>query len=180
MEHKRKLKEEYGIEPWTFVQRLGDAVLVPAGCPHQARNLKSCTSISIDFVSAESVGQCIRLSTEYRRLPKYHSFKEDKLQVKGLVLSAVCQAVQYLDKIDDITLRSPFAPPFEHGNVRQNPAQQGEKPSILQMRRELERMKLALETKGHLFQPHMKDYLLKEITLLTNKINSSAGGSSSS
>ncbi|KAL8042472.1 hypothetical protein ABFX02_09G053200 [Erythranthe guttata] len=81
MEHKRKLKEEYGIEPWTFVQRLGDAVLVPAGFPHQARNLKSCTSISIDFVSAESVGQCIRLSTEYRRLPKYHSFKEDKLQV---------------------------------------------------------------------------------------------------
>ncbi|KAL8044937.1 hypothetical protein ABFX02_08G078600 [Erythranthe guttata] len=179
MEHKRKLKDEYGIEPWTFVQRLGDAVLVPAGCPYQARNLKSCTSMSIDFVSAESVGQCIRLSTEYRRLPKNHSCKEDKLQVKGLVLSAVCQAVQYLDKIDAMTLRSPFAPPFEHGNVRHNPAQQGERPSILQMRRELERMKLALVTKGHLFQPHMKDYLLKEITLLTNKINSSAGSSSS-
>ncbi|XP_012857070.1 PREDICTED: lysine-specific demethylase JMJ25-like [Erythranthe guttata] len=179
MEHKRKLKDEYGIEPWTFVQRLGDAVLVPAGCPYQARNLKSCTSMSIDFVSAESIGQCIRLSTEYRRLPKNHSCKEDKLQVKGLVLSAVCQAVQYLDKIDAITLRSPFAPPIEHGNVRHNPAQQGERPSTLQMRRELEKMKSALVMKGHLFQPHMKEYLLKEITLLTNKINSSAGSSSS-
>ncbi|BBG97278.1 hypothetical protein Prudu_006347 [Prunus dulcis] len=40
LEHKRKLKEEYGIEPWTFIQKLGDAVLIPAGCPHQVRNLK--------------------------------------------------------------------------------------------------------------------------------------------
>ncbi|MCE3051885.1 hypothetical protein HAX54_051131 [Datura stramonium] len=39
-EHKRRLKEEYGIEPWTFVQKLGEAVFVPAGCPHQVRNLK--------------------------------------------------------------------------------------------------------------------------------------------
>ncbi|KAL0350359.1 UNVERIFIED_CONTAM: Lysine-specific demethylase [Sesamum radiatum] len=40
MEHKRRLKEEYGIEPWTFIQKLGDAVFIPAGCPHQVRNLK--------------------------------------------------------------------------------------------------------------------------------------------
>ncbi|XP_023749323.2 lysine-specific demethylase JMJ26 isoform X2 [Lactuca sativa] len=40
MEHKRKLKEEFGIEPWTFVQKLGDAVFIPAGCAHQVRNLK--------------------------------------------------------------------------------------------------------------------------------------------
>ena len=31
-----------GIEPWTFVQELGDAVFIPAGCPHQVRNLKVC------------------------------------------------------------------------------------------------------------------------------------------
>lgn len=29
-----------GIEPWTFVQKVGDAVLIPVGCPHQVRNLK--------------------------------------------------------------------------------------------------------------------------------------------
>ncbi|KAG8383963.1 hypothetical protein BUALT_Bualt04G0068500 [Buddleja alternifolia] len=40
VEHKKTLKEEYGIEPWTFVQKLGDAVFIPAGCPHQVRNLK--------------------------------------------------------------------------------------------------------------------------------------------
>jgi lysine-specific demethylase 3 len=38
--HIMKLKEEYGIEPWTFNQKLGDAVLIPVGCPHQVRNLK--------------------------------------------------------------------------------------------------------------------------------------------
>ncbi|KAM7518030.1 hypothetical protein LguiB_016992 [Lonicera macranthoides] len=40
-EHKRKLKDEYGIEPWTVVQKLGDAVFIPAGCPYQVRNLKA-------------------------------------------------------------------------------------------------------------------------------------------
>lgn len=29
-----------GVEPWTFEQHLGDAVFVPAGCPHQVRNRK--------------------------------------------------------------------------------------------------------------------------------------------
>lgn len=29
-----------GIEAWTFEQSLGDAVFIPAGCPHQVRNLK--------------------------------------------------------------------------------------------------------------------------------------------
>jgi hypothetical protein len=28
------------IEPWTFEQHLGEAVFIPAGCPHQVRNLK--------------------------------------------------------------------------------------------------------------------------------------------
>ncbi|KAF4356264.1 hypothetical protein F8388_000711 [Cannabis sativa] len=69
MEHKRKLKEEYGIEPWSFVQRLGDAVFIPAGCPHQVRNLKSCINVALKFVSPENVGECIRLAEEFRVLP---------------------------------------------------------------------------------------------------------------
>ncbi|KAL8113138.1 hypothetical protein AgCh_020461 [Apium graveolens] len=27
-----------GVEPWTFVQKQGDAVFIQAGCPHQVRN----------------------------------------------------------------------------------------------------------------------------------------------
>ncbi|KAJ6292350.1 hypothetical protein OIU78_024509 [Salix suchowensis] len=40
VEHKRKLKEEFGVEAWTFEQRVGEAVFIPAGCPHQVRNLQ--------------------------------------------------------------------------------------------------------------------------------------------
>ncbi|EYU23669.1 hypothetical protein MIMGU_mgv1a026774mg [Erythranthe guttata] len=81
MEHKRKLKEEYGIEPWTFVQKLGDAVFIPAGCPHQVRNLKPCIKVALDFVSPENVQECLRLTQEFRVLPQNHRAKEDKLEV---------------------------------------------------------------------------------------------------
>ncbi|XWS12749.1 hypothetical protein CRYUN_Cryun37aG0117100 [Craigia yunnanensis] len=38
--HKIRLKEEYEIEPWTFEQHVGEAVIIPAGCPYQIRNVK--------------------------------------------------------------------------------------------------------------------------------------------
>ncbi|XP_020582575.1 lysine-specific demethylase JMJ25-like isoform X2 [Phalaenopsis equestris] len=83
-EHKRKLKDEFGIEPWTFVQGLGEAVFIPAGCPHQVRNLKSCTKVALDFVSPENVSECIRLTGDFRLLPQYHRAKEDKLEERWL------------------------------------------------------------------------------------------------
>lgn len=95
-EHKRKLKEEHGIEPWTFVQKLGEAVFIPAGCPHQVRNLKSCTKIAIDFVSPENVKECLKLTQEFRMLPKNHRAKEDKLEVKKMIIYAVDHAVKIL------------------------------------------------------------------------------------
>ncbi|CAN1150236.1 Lysine-specific demethylase JMJ25 [Linum perenne] len=91
--HKRKLKKEYGIEPWTFVQKLGDAVFIPAGCPYQVRNLKSCINVASNFVSPESIGACIRLTDEFRLLPLNHPAKEDKLQVKKMCLHAVDRAL---------------------------------------------------------------------------------------
>ncbi|ESQ49270.1 hypothetical protein EUTSA_v10020080mg [Eutrema salsugineum] len=96
--HKMKLKEEYGIEPWTFVQKLGDAVLIPVGCPHQVRNLKSCTKVALDFVSPENVGECFRLTKEYRLLPPNHHSKEDKLQIKKMVIYAVDKALKDLNR----------------------------------------------------------------------------------
>ncbi|KAI3970394.1 hypothetical protein MKX01_024041 [Papaver californicum] len=92
-EQKRKLKKEYGIEPWTFVQELGEAVFIPAGCPHQVRNLKSCIKVAVDFVSPENVPECMRLAEEFRLLPQNHGAKEDKLEVKKMTLYAVKNAV---------------------------------------------------------------------------------------
>ncbi|GAB2233588.1 hypothetical protein Droror1_Dr00002814 [Drosera rotundifolia] len=96
--HKRKLKEEYGIEPWTFVQKLGEAVFIPAGCPHQVRNLKSCIKVAVDFVSPENVPECIRLTEEFRLLPENHWSKEDKLEVRKMVLHAAKEAIAFLER----------------------------------------------------------------------------------
>ncbi|THF97164.1 hypothetical protein TEA_003294 [Camellia sinensis var. sinensis] len=80
LHHKKKLKEEFGVEPWTFVQELGEAVIIPAGCPHQVRNLKSCIKVALDFVSPENIPECIHLTEEFRHLPPNHRAKEDKLE----------------------------------------------------------------------------------------------------
>ncbi|KAK0592083.1 hypothetical protein LWI29_012970 [Acer saccharum] len=92
--HKKLLKEEFNVEPWTFEQHLGEAVFIPAGCPHQVRNRQSCIKVALDFVSPENVGECIRLTEEFRLLPKDHRAKEDKLEVKKMTLYAVDAAVK--------------------------------------------------------------------------------------
>lgn len=43
--------------------------------------LQSCIKVALDFVSAENVSECIRLTEEFRLLPKNHRAKEDKLEV---------------------------------------------------------------------------------------------------
>jgi lysine-specific demethylase 3 len=71
-----------GIEAWTFEQDYGEAVFIPAGCPHQVRNLKSCIKVALDFVSPENVQECLKLTEEFRLLPMDHRAKEDKLEVR--------------------------------------------------------------------------------------------------
>ncbi|KAF1001529.1 hypothetical protein AG4045_028450 [Apium graveolens] len=99
-EHKRRLKAEYGIEPWSFVQQLGDAVFVPAGCPYQVRDIKSCMKVSVGFVSPENVHQCIRLENEIRELPQHHRAKKDILEVKNLIINAIERAVDELEELN--------------------------------------------------------------------------------
>eukprot|EP00898_Chlorokybus_atmophyticus_P006903 jgi/Chlat1/7213/Chrsp57S06865 len=94
--HLKELQEQYNVVPWRFIQYDGEAVFIPAGCPHQVRNLKSCIKVAMDFVSPESVSECIKLTAEFRKLPHDHRAKEDKLQVKLMVLHAADQAVKEL------------------------------------------------------------------------------------
>ncbi|XP_074357463.1 lysine-specific demethylase JMJ26-like isoform X1 [Apium graveolens] len=105
LEHKRKLKDEYGIEPWSFVQKVGDAVFIPAGCPHQVRNLKSCTKVAMDFVSPENVHECLRITSEFRKLPKGHKAKEDKLEIKKVVLHAINHAIEDFEDLTSLQNR---------------------------------------------------------------------------
>ncbi|KAL3519429.1 hypothetical protein ACH5RR_017578 [Cinchona calisaya] len=106
VEHKRKLKEEYGIEPWTFEQGIGEAVFIPAGCPHQVRNLKSCTKVAADFVSPENLHECLRLTEEFRKLPRNHKAREDKLEIKKMIVHGVNQAVEELEQLTHSSLNT--------------------------------------------------------------------------
>ncbi|XP_068496342.1 lysine-specific demethylase JMJ26-like [Phaseolus vulgaris] len=99
LEHKKNLKKEFGVEPWTFEQQLGEAVFIPAGCAHQVRNLKSCTKVAVDFVSPENVHMCLHLTEEFRRLPKNHKAREDKLEIQKMILYAVDNAVKELQAL---------------------------------------------------------------------------------
>ncbi|MCD7458077.1 Lysine-specific demethylase jmj25 [Datura stramonium] len=89
---KKIAKEEFNIEPWTFEQYLGEAVFIPAGCPHQVRNRQSCIKVAVDFVSPENVQECIRLTEDFRLLQNSRS-KQDILEVKKLGLYAASVAV---------------------------------------------------------------------------------------
>ncbi|KAI8528026.1 hypothetical protein RHMOL_Rhmol12G0119000 [Rhododendron molle] len=104
--HKRKLKEDFGVEPWTFVQELGEAVFIPAGCPHEVRNFKSCIKVALDFVSPENIVECIRLTDEFRLLPKNHCAKDDKLEVKKMSLYALKETVKDLEQLTRVSVGS--------------------------------------------------------------------------
>ncbi|KAI4298735.1 hypothetical protein L6164_032258 [Bauhinia variegata] len=105
-DHKKKLKEEFGVEPWTFEQQVGEAVFIPAGCPHQVRNLKSCTKVAVDFVSPENVRECLRLTEQFRQLPKNHKAREDKLEIKKMIVYSVDQTVKDLQALVTCGLRA--------------------------------------------------------------------------
>lgn len=84
------------MEPWTFEQKLGEAVFIPAGCPHQVRNLKSCMKVALDFISPESVRECIRVTEEYQALPHCRTWGQ-KLEVKKMVIHIINQIVKDLE-----------------------------------------------------------------------------------
>lgn len=50
---------------------------------------QSCTKVALDFVSPENVQECIRLTEEFRMLPKTHRSKEDKLEVHFALIVSV-------------------------------------------------------------------------------------------
>ncbi|XP_033632768.1 uncharacterized protein LOC117294465 isoform X1 [Asterias rubens] len=91
-----RLFREFGVQGWPILQCMGDAVFIPAGAPHQVRNLHSCIKVAEDFVSPEHISNCFQLTHEFRRLSNAHSNHEDKLQIKNIIFHAVKDAVGVL------------------------------------------------------------------------------------
>ena len=84
------------MDVWT---KSGEAVFIPAGCPHQVRNLKSCIKVALDFVSPENLQECIQLNQDYRLIPQGHRAKEDELEVKKIILYRMESALKELNRL---------------------------------------------------------------------------------
>ncbi|GAB6031424.1 hypothetical protein CHUAL_009201 [Chamberlinius hualienensis] len=97
---RERLYKEYGVEGYAIAQCLGDAVFIPAGAPHQVRNLHSCIKVAEDFVSPENISHCFTLTQEFRDLSDTHTNHEDKLQVKNIIYHAVRDALALLMRND--------------------------------------------------------------------------------
>ncbi|VDI29098.1 Hypothetical predicted protein [Mytilus galloprovincialis] len=99
-ELRERLYKEYGVLGYTIVQCMGDAIFIPAGAPHQVRNLHSCIKVAEDFVSPEHLNHCVSLTQEFRGLSDTHSNHEDKLQVKNIMYHAVKDSMAVLQEHD--------------------------------------------------------------------------------
>ncbi|XP_073302831.1 E3 ubiquitin-protein ligase JMJ24-like isoform X1 [Primulina huaijiensis] len=97
--HRRQLKEEFGVEPWSFEHRIGEAIFIPAGCPFQARHIQSSVQLGLDFLSPESLPEAVRLSEEIRGLPNDHEAKLQILEVGKISLYAASSAIREVQKI---------------------------------------------------------------------------------
>ncbi|KAK6537696.1 hypothetical protein TWF694_011867 [Orbilia ellipsospora] len=62
------LYRNYGVQSYRILQRPGDAIMIPAGCAHQVRNIKDCIKVAVDFLSPESVEICEYLLQENRAI----------------------------------------------------------------------------------------------------------------
>lgn len=66
---RRRLREEWGVSCWTLLQAPGEAVLVPAGAPHQVQGLVSTVSITQHFLSPETSALSTQLCHQGPSLP---------------------------------------------------------------------------------------------------------------
>ncbi|KAK6137718.1 hypothetical protein DH2020_028553 [Rehmannia glutinosa] len=91
-EHKIRLKEEYESHPQSDLPPLVQPLFLSSQLE------LSCIKVALDFVSPENVGLCFQLTEEFRVLPKNHRAKEDKLEVKKMVLHTMRKAVEDVNK----------------------------------------------------------------------------------
>ncbi|NXY11821.1 HAIR demethylase, partial [Pteruthius melanotis] len=85
------LREECGVSGWSLLQLPGDAVLVPAGAPHQVRSLSGTISVEQQFLSPESAVRLRDLGTD-----PAGTTRQLRAQLDGMIFSAVREALGVL------------------------------------------------------------------------------------
>ncbi|XP_062055385.1 lysine-specific demethylase hairless isoform X2 [Lepus europaeus] len=95
---RRRLREEWGVSCWTLLQAPGEAVLVPAGAPHQVQGLVSTVSVTQHFLSPETCALSAQLCHQGPSLPTAHRLLY--AQMDWAVFQAVKVAVGTLQETD--------------------------------------------------------------------------------
>ena len=86
------LKQAYGIEPITFVQRVGDVIVVPASMLHQVANIANTMKVAVDVVSPFNAPEMTRnVERIYRE-----KNREDYLGVQRVFVQGVTRALEVL------------------------------------------------------------------------------------
>lgn len=98
-ELRARLYKEYNVKGYAIAQCLGDCIILPAGTPHQVRNIFSCIKIAEDFVSPQQVAHCLNLSNQFRKLTKTHTNNEEKLNIKNVAYHSVKEALATLSHL---------------------------------------------------------------------------------
>ncbi|KAI0689623.1 hypothetical protein C8T65DRAFT_588529 [Cerioporus squamosus] len=93
-----RLKKKHGISPWTIYQRVGDAILIPAGCAHQVRNSASAIKVACDFVSPQNIDRTLELTSEFRLHRLSSQAGEDILQAYTMLWYAWLSVTSYKDQ----------------------------------------------------------------------------------
>jgi len=94
----RHLYQVAGIIPYMLLQRVGDAVIIPAGCAHQVFNIRSCIKVAADFVAPEHISHCVRIAEELRQLPATHHRHPDVLNVRSILFHTGCACLIALEE----------------------------------------------------------------------------------
>ncbi|KAJ3558933.1 hypothetical protein NM688_g640 [Phlebia brevispora] len=79
-----------GIRAYTICQSVGDAIFIPAGCPHQVSNTSDAMKIACDFLSPAGIGASQKLASEFRQQRIKHGWPADVLQLENLLYFAYC------------------------------------------------------------------------------------------
>lgn len=98
-ELRSRLYKEYGVKGYAIIQCLGDCVVLPAGTPHQVRNIYSCIKIAEDFVSPQQVAHCLHLSAQFRKLTNVRKSRPGGLAMK-LILKSISDTHKQRRKIE--------------------------------------------------------------------------------
>ncbi|KAI0055386.1 hypothetical protein BV25DRAFT_1775028, partial [Artomyces pyxidatus] len=77
----KTLAETHGVQPYTIYQTSGQAVYIPAGCPHQVSNQTDAVKVACDFLSMENLPVTEWLVHDYRRHRLAGGVAQDVLQL---------------------------------------------------------------------------------------------------